>query len=136
MDVNPIVRFGNLRERGPTSPSSPALYTPVETPGERLAIWAKFLVTRGKPLTAVSLTTLPRAELSVWIVAACAYTLMLWNTVASRRCSSRCITSVTLTSIVALAMRLSEPVLLACSSYLPGGSSKKLNLPSLSEVAD
>ena len=63
-------------------------------------------------------------------------TLMLWNTVASRRRSSRCTTSVTLTSTVALAMRLSEPVLLACSSYLPGGSNKKLNLPSLSEVAD
>jgi hypothetical protein len=46
----------------PPSPSSPALYTPVETPGERLAIWAKFLVTNGKPLTALSFTTLPSAE--------------------------------------------------------------------------
>ena len=35
-----------------------------------------------------------------------------------------------------LAMSVPEPVLLACSSYCPGGSSKKLNLPSLSEVAD
>src|SRR5690348_4299230 len=46
-------------------PSSPAFESPATTPGARLAICAKFLVTRGSPLIAVSLTTRPRAELSV-----------------------------------------------------------------------
>lgn len=33
-------------------------------------------------------------------------------------------------------MRVSKPVLLACSPYLPGGSRRKLNRPSLSEVTE
>ena len=45
-------------------------------------------------------------------------------------------TSVTLTFIIALAMRVAEPVLLACISYAPGGTRRKLNLPDSSEVAD
>ena len=72
MHENPIVRFGNLRERGATESKLSCVVHSGRNPGERLAIWAKFLVTRGKPLTAVSLTTLPRAELSVWTVAASA----------------------------------------------------------------
>lgn len=77
----------------------------------------------------------PRSELSVSTIAGSADTSMVWQIVASRRCSSMSTDSVTLTFIVGFTTRVSKPMRLAYTSYLPGASSRKLNLPSLLEVA-
>ena len=58
------------------------------------------------------------------------------ETVATRKCNSRRTVSVTLTLMLASAMRSSAPLFLPCTRYPPGRRRGKLNLPSPSDTAD